>query len=58
MSSLKPAVTFQERNINRNLWVLVYAVVLIWSGINPKDQFTWILEVAPALIGGTLLLVT
>tara|TARA_Y100000782_G_scaffold46642_1_gene52220 strand:- start:37599 stop:38153 length:555 start_codon:yes stop_codon:yes gene_type:complete len=28
---------------------------LIWSGINPKDQFTWFLEVLPALIGGALL---
>ena len=25
--------------------------VLIWSGINPKDQFTWLLEVIPAMIG-------
>jgi len=33
-------------------------VVLIWSGINPKDQFTWLLEVAPALVGGALLAVT
>ena len=32
--------------------------VLIWSGINPKDQFTWFLEVAPALIGGAVLILT
>ncbi len=25
--------------------------VLIWSGINPKDQFTWLLEVFPSFIG-------
>jgi putative membrane protein len=30
----------------------------LWSGINPKDQFTWFLEVAPALIGGVLLAAT
>jgi putative membrane protein len=24
---------------------------LIWSGINPKDQFTWLLEVSPAIVG-------
>jgi putative membrane protein len=24
--------------------------VLLWSGINPLDQFTWFLEVAPALV--------
>ncbi len=32
--------------------------VLIWSGINPKDQLTWFLEVAPAIVGGAVLLVT
>lgn len=40
------------------LWVSVYALVLLWSGINPKDQFTWFLEVLPALIGGAALLAT
>lgn len=33
------------------LWLLIFAAVLVWSGINPKDQFTWFLEVLPALIG-------
>jgi len=32
--------------------------VLIWSGINPKDQFTWLLEVSPAIIGGILMAFT
>jgi putative membrane protein len=32
--------------------------VLIWSGINPKDQFTWLLEAGPAMIGGVLLAAT
>jgi putative membrane protein len=32
--------------------------VLIWSGFNPKDQFTWFLEVAPALFGLIVLAVT
>jgi putative membrane protein len=32
--------------------------VLIWSGVNPKDPFTWLLEVAPAIIGGILLAAT
>ncbi|MEE8378952.1 MAG: DUF2238 domain-containing protein [Gammaproteobacteria bacterium] len=39
-------------------WIVIFLVVLIWSGINPKDQFTWFLEVTPALIGGVLLVVT
>lgn len=33
------------------VWLGIYFVVLIWSAMNPKDQFTWFLEVAPALIG-------
>lgn len=40
------------------LWVLIYTLVLVWSGIDPKDQFTWFLEVLPAIVGGLLLLIT
>ena len=40
------------------LWVVIFTVVLVWSGINPKDYFTWVLEVAPALIGALLMAVT
>jgi len=31
---------------------------LVWSGINPKDQITWFLEVLPALIGAAVLVAT
>jgi putative membrane protein len=44
--------------IIKYLWALIFLAVLIWSGINPKDQLTWFLEVSPAMIGGVLLLVT
>ncbi|WP_304543698.1 DUF2238 domain-containing protein [Sulfurimonas microaerophilic] len=44
--------------MNKYLWILTYLTVLIWSLINPKDQFTWVLEVTPALIGGLVLLLT
>ena len=40
------------------LWLGVFTVVLIWSGIDPKDQFTWFLEVFPALIGFVLIVFT
>jgi len=40
------------------LWLGVFTVVLVWSGINPKDQFTWFLEVFPALIGFVLIVLT
>lgn len=30
---------------------MIFSVVLVWSGINPKDQFTWFLEVAPLFDG-------
>ena len=32
--------------------------VLVWSGIGPKDRFTWLLEVLPVLIGGPVLVAT
>ncbi|WP_169544860.1 DUF2238 domain-containing protein [Sneathiella aquimaris] len=40
------------------LWLAVFLAVLIWSGINPKDYFTWFLEVLPAIIGLVLLAAT
>ncbi|MCF6243741.1 MAG: DUF2238 domain-containing protein [Sulfurovum sp.] len=40
------------------LWLISFIVVLAWSGLNPKDQFTWFLEVVPALIGFVLIVWT
>ncbi len=40
------------------LWVILFFMVFIWSGINPKDYPTWALEVAPAIIGLIILAVT
>jgi|TARA_R100001440_G_scaffold19170_1_gene32330 putative membrane protein len=37
---------------------VIFTTVLVWSGINPKDPFTWLLEVAPAVIGAVLLALT
>ena len=36
----------------------ILSIVLIWSVINPKDLFTWFLEVLPALIGLGVLTLT
>ncbi len=33
------------------LWLIIFAIVFVWSGIEPKDRLTWALEVAPAVIG-------
>ena len=41
----------------RYLWLTIFFAVLIWSGIHPKDYFTWFLEVVPALIGFVLIVV-
>ncbi|AFQ44743.1 DUF2238 domain-containing protein [Desulfosporosinus meridiei] len=42
---------------HRGLLVIFFAV-LIWSVINPKDLFTWFLEVFPALIGLSVVTLT
>jgi putative membrane protein len=39
------------------LFAIVLAV-LLWSGIQPHDRFTWFLEVAPVLVGLPLILLT
>ena len=33
------------------LWLSIFFGVLIWSGIEPKDRLTWVLEAGPAMIG-------
>lgn len=40
------------------LWMSIFFAGLIWSGINPKDQFTWFLEVIPAILGVILIVFT
>ncbi len=40
------------------LWMSIFFAGLIWSGINPKDQFTWFLEVIPAILGIILIVLT
>lgn len=45
----------RQRNITL---LLVVAGVLAWSGWQPHDRFTWLLEVLPVLIGIPLLLLT
>ncbi len=45
-------------NKNSISWLLIFSVVLIWSAINPKDTFTWVLEVAPAVIALFVLVLT
>ena len=40
------------------IWLFIYFSVFIWSVINPKDLFTWFLEVLPALIALIVLALT
>jgi putative membrane protein len=40
------------------LWAAIFAGVLIWSGIQPADYLTWMLEVAPAMIAAGVIAAT
>ncbi|WP_076540487.1 DUF2238 domain-containing protein [Shewanella sp. UCD-KL21] len=40
------------------IWVVIFAVVLLWSVSSPKDMFTWWLEALPALIALPILFFT
>ncbi|RDC65971.1 DUF2238 domain-containing protein [Adhaeribacter pallidiroseus] len=37
---------------------LIFSLVFIWSAITPKDYFTWLLEVFPAILGVLVLFFT
>lgn len=43
---------------NAMAWWGIFFGVLIWSGINPTDRIIWVLEVAPAVIGGVVVALT
>ncbi|WP_246007543.1 DUF2238 domain-containing protein [Halomonas nitroreducens] len=40
------------------LWAVVFVIVLVWSGLEPRDRATWWLEVFPAIAGAMVLLFT
>ena len=42
----------------KQLFILVLFIGLILSGINPKEYFTWFLEVSPAIVGFLILIFT
>ena len=53
--------------MNRNLrpgkgetliWLAIYGLALAWSAIEPKDRFTWFMEVLPAIVGIAVLAFT
>jgi len=39
-------------------WIAVFAGFLVWSGFEPKDTVTWVLEVVPAVIAAAVLFAT
>jgi putative membrane protein len=56
--SQKIDVHKEEALLMRNLWLMIFFATLVWSGIQPKDYPTWLLEVLPALIGFAVLAAT
>ena len=39
-------------------WLIIFLSVFVWSAIAPFDRITWLLEVAPAVIGLVLIIAT
>lgn len=48
----------EQKNRILFAYVAIFFLGLLWSGINPRDQFTWFLEVVPALIAFAILAAT
>ncbi|MBL8250083.1 MAG: DUF2238 domain-containing protein [Candidatus Competibacter sp.] len=42
----------------KTIWIGLFLLVLVWSGIHPKDYLTWFLEVSPAVFGAVALWAT
>ncbi|HOP22131.1 MAG TPA: DUF2238 domain-containing protein [Gammaproteobacteria bacterium] len=47
-----------QKPVYQIIWLLLFVSVLIWSAIEPKDKFTWFLEVLPAIIAVIILAFT
>lgn len=47
-----------QKNQTLVIYLILFFLGLLWSGINPRDQFTWFLEVVPALLVLVILAVT
>ena len=39
----------------KSIWLAMFVAVLVWSGIDPHDYPTWVLEVGPAIIAAAVL---
>jgi len=57
MSSITDRPTSPVNRLHVAL-LLLAAVVLVWSGIAPRDRFTWLMETLPAMVGGAILIAT
>jgi putative membrane protein len=44
--------------MQKAFWLLTFISVFIWSAISPHDTLTWLLEVAPAIIGFIVIVVS
>lgn len=44
--------------VRRAIWLATIFGVLIWSGVNPADRLTWVLEVVPVLVALPVLYLT
>ena len=42
----------------RYLWLAIFIFTFVWSAIAPRDYATWVMEVAPAVIGLAVLAAT
>jgi putative membrane protein len=47
-----------EMNVKLLTWLLIFLLILAWSGIQPHDRTTWWLEVIPAIVALMVLAVT
>lgn len=49
---------FYQSKVLNVIWLMLFFAVFIWSAINPKDSFTWFLEVLPAIVAILLIAFT
>lgn len=47
-----------QKNKILTIYIIIFFLGLLWSGINPADRLTWVLEVSPAVLAFIILTAT
>ena len=55
---MEPFIVDRNSRALHGVLLFVVLLILLWSGVHPRDRYTWLLEIAPVLIAAPVLLLS